>query len=252
MYPCAAGATFFVAGFSPDFAVVAIDSRMILGRTVSDAYCKIRPLSKNAFFFARGSTSAYDNEDKKSVFDARDIAQNVFAGSGRETPPAADLARSWADRMKSVYDKHPLEFAREAVDGLMAEGFFVGTDADGKVTLSGQAIRYQGRGKDRFFGVSEPVLSGDPGDGPKYVSDHRDIVKEFSGGGKTARAKKVLARIDPSLRGPDAVAARYSAYVESVRDWSRDKGIGGQVATVILESGKGWRWFRRPGYCPEK
>lgn len=62
----------------------------------------------------------------------------------------------------------------------------------------------------------------------------------------------MLARLDANTTGPDAVAARYSLYVEAVRDWARDSGIGGEVATIILEKGKGWRWFRRPNYCPEK
>jgi hypothetical protein len=36
-----------------------------------------------------------------------------------------------------------------------------------------------------------------------------------------------------------------------VRDWSGDVGIGGDIATVILERGQKWRWFHRPSFCPE-
>ncbi len=223
---------------------------MLLGQKVSDRYCKIRPLSKNAFFFARGSTSAFDEEKNKDVFDARDVAQTVFDKLGSDTPAAA-LARGWADQMQSIYEKRPIEFSKSAVDGLMTDGFFVGTDAKGAVTFSGQSIRYLRRGKNHFFGTPEPVVFSDPSAGPKYISGYNDIIKEFRDGGKTRRAKSVLSRLDPALRGPDAVAARYSAFVRAVRDWTGDTGIGGEIATIIVEKGKGWRWFSRPNFCPE-
>ncbi len=247
--PGAAQATYFLAGFSAEYAVVAIDSRMLLGRKVSDRYCKICPLSKNAFFFARGSTSAFDEEEKKNVFDARDVAQSVFDKLGSDAT-VEELARGWADRMQSIYEKRPVEFSGSAVDGLMTDGFFVGTDAQGRVTFSGQSIRYQRRGKPHFIGKPEPAVFSDPSAGPKYVSGYNDIIREFKNGGKTERARRVLSRLDPAQRGPDAVAARYSAFVRAVRDWTGDKGIGGEVATIILEKGKGWRWYSRPDYCP--
>jgi hypothetical protein len=248
--PCAAHATYFVAGFSAEYAVVAIDSRMLLDQTVSDHYCKIRPLSKNAFFFARGSTSAFDDEEKKNVFDARDIAQGVFTRLGSDAS-TAELAQVWAEQIKFIYEKRPIEFSRSAVDGLMTDGFFVGMDAGGKVTFSGQSIRYQQRDKARFFARPEPVVFSDPSAGPRYVSGYQDLLREFRNGGKTKRAKMVLSRLDPAQRGPDAVAARYSAFVGAVRDWTGDQGIGGDIATIILERGKGWRWFHRPDFCPE-
>ena len=46
--------TYFLAGFSTEYVVVAIDSRELSGAQVNDRYCKIRPLSSNAFFFATG------------------------------------------------------------------------------------------------------------------------------------------------------------------------------------------------------
>jgi hypothetical protein len=249
--PHAAHATYFLAGFSAEYAVVAIDSRMVLGQTISDRYCKIRPLSKNAFFFARGSTSAFDEEEKKNVFDARDVAQSVFDKLGSDTT-AAELAHGWADKMQSIYEKRAVEFSKGAVDGLMADGFFVRTDTQGKVTFSGQSIRYRRHGQTHFMGNPEPAVFSDPGAGPKYVSGYNEIIREFRDGGKTKRAKRVLSRLDPTQQGPDAVAARYSAFVRAVRDWTGDKGIGGEIATIILEKGKGWRWYNRPAFCPEK
>ena len=247
--PCAAQATYFLAGSSAEYAVVAIDSRMLLGQTVNDRYCKIRPLSNNAFFFARGSTSAFDEEEKRNVFDARDVAQSVFDKFGPDAT-APELARGWADMMRSIYERRPVEFSRSAVDGLITDGFFVRTDAQGSVTFAGQSISNHRHGRTHFIGKPEPIVFSDPSAGPKYVSGYTDIIREFRNGGKTQRAKRVLSRLDPAQQGPDAVAGRYSAFARAVRDWTGDKGIGGEIATIILEKGRGWRWYNRPDFCP--
>lgn len=75
-------------------------------------------------------------------------------------------------------------------------------------------------------------------------------MREFFDGGRTGRAKKLVSELGDN-KGPDADAARYSAYVAAVRDWSGDNGIGGEIAVTILERGKSWRWFHRPDFCPE-
>jgi len=51
---------------------------------------------------------------------------------------------------------------------------------------------------------------------------------------------------------PDALAIRLSAYAGAVRDWRGDSTIGGEIAVAILERSNGWRWFRRPEFCPER
>jgi hypothetical protein len=73
-------------------------------------------------------------------------------------------------------------------------------------------------------------------------------MEEFFDGGQTDRAKNV-AETAGWKPGPDTDATRNSSYVAAVRDWSGDNDIGGEVATIILERGKGWRWFRRPNFA---
>jgi len=62
---------------------------------------------------------------------------------------------------------------------------------------------------------------------------------------------RIIAGTTGRKPGPDTDATRYSSYVAAVRDWSGGKDIGGEVATIIVERGKGWRWFHRPDFCPE-
>jgi hypothetical protein len=243
--------TYFLALVTPAYIIVAIDSRETQGNVRNDRYCKIRPLSPNAFFFGTGATSAIDNSTNTSVFDARDIAQSVYAQFGTGVTNFADMARTWATQMESIYNEFPAEFAANAVDGTMAKGFFVGEDKSGAIRIAGQVISYQQTGLDSF--LNEPVTIGPGPEGlvPLLSNGHLDLVREFLNGGQTQRAKKIIAELGPRAFGPDADAARYMAYVAAVRDWSGDSAIGGEIATIILERGKNWRWFHRPDFCPK-
>jgi hypothetical protein len=251
-YPASSRGTFFVAGISHEYAVVAIDSRELRGRSINNEYCKIQPLSRNAFFFGRGSTSAIDTISGVEIFDARTIARRIYVQFGIGTTQFATLSQTWADQVIQIYNRFPKEFSALAVDGLMSDAFFVGIDENGHVTFAGQSISYQPYVAIPFFANPEPVEFGDPAESPKYVAGYHEIMREFRNGGETERAKKVLSNIDPSLTGPDFVAAKYMAIVEAVEKWTGDTGIGGETAAIILESGKGWRWFRRPNFCPKE
>jgi hypothetical protein len=46
----------------------------------------------------------------------------------------------------------------------------------------------------------------------------------------------------PSVEG---WAAKSSMAVKAVMDWSNDPTIGGDIASIIIERGKKWRWFSR-------
>jgi hypothetical protein len=81
-----------------------------------------------------------------------------------------------------------------------------------------------------------------------------DIVQEFVRDQQSERAKKIIEDNGWATigQGPDAQAVRLSNMVAAVRDWSGNTMIGGDIATIILEQGKTWRWFHRPDFCPEK
>jgi hypothetical protein len=87
---------------------------------------------------------------------------------------------------------------------------------------------------------------------PLLNNGHRELLDEFFGKDKTDRAKKIIAETVGGSPGPETDATKYTAYVAAIRDWSGDAGIGGEVATIILERVAGWRWFRRPDFCPVK
>jgi hypothetical protein len=78
--------TYFIADVFPDYAVVAIDSRLVRSsafgfRDVNDSFCKIHLLSKDAVFFATGSVTANDIKGN-FLFDARKVAQAAFDDEG--------------------------------------------------------------------------------------------------------------------------------------------------------------------------
>ena len=245
--------TYFVAALNADFAVVAIDSRQSTGVVTNDRYCKIVPLSRNAFFFARGITSAIDNTTHASIFDAREIARQAYREFGVGATKLDELSQLWARRMMEVYNTRPSEFGSNAVGGIMAEGVFVGVGADGMIAYGSRIIRYAQLPGAPFEIAQGPddALPRDPSQAAIYPGGHRELIDEFSSGGQTERAKKAIAHLGPFQPGPDFAAARVEAYVSAVREWSGDRDIGGQIAVITLERGQGLRWVKRPDFCPE-
>lgn len=241
--------TYYLAEFSPDYTVVAIDSRETRAGLVDDTYCKIRPLSARAFFFASGATSARDTATQTLLFDARDLASSIYSRHESAASSAKQMAAEWAAEMKRFYAAHPIDFASLAAsDGTMAVGFFVNQDASGSVTFGGQTITYL-RGS--FFSTDFVIPPTIGGQRPVFFEGHRDIIAQFFGAPDATQRALELKSTLPAQAGPDGDAARFWAYVGAVRDWSDDRGIGGEIATVVSERGRGWRWYHRPSFCPE-
>jgi hypothetical protein len=241
--------TYFLAGINRDYAVVAIDSRESRGDgIVIDRYCKIRILSDHVIFFATGTTSAINAKTGSIIFDARDVAQRAFeyfTGNNFK-----DLANQWAKQMEGYYGNYLDSFA-PVVNVEIAEGFFIGINSLNKIEASSAIIFRRSDLLQGFAFHSEQIIPGSPGE-RLLNNGHYEILDEFYGKQVTERAKKIIAETADWKPGPDTDAARYSSYVAAIRDWSGDTGIGGEVATIILERGRGWRWFRRPDFCPGK
>jgi hypothetical protein len=51
--------------------------------------------------------------------------------------------------------------------------------------------------------------------------------------------------------GVDVWAIQSLMVVKTVMEWSNDPTIGGDIAPIIIQRGKKWRWFNRPAFCPE-
>ena len=245
--------THFVAALNADFAAVAIDSRQSTGVVTNDRYCKIVPLSRNAFFFARGITSAIDNTTHASIYDAREIARQAYREFGIGTTRLDELSQLWARRMVEVYNTKPTEFGSNAVGGVMAEGVFVGVGADGMIAYGSRIIRYAQRTVAPFEIGQGPddALPRDASQSAIYPGGYRELIEEFLSGGQTERAKKATAHLGPFRPGPDFAAAKVEVYVTAVRNWSGDRGIGGEIAVIVLERGQDLRWVKRPDFCPE-
>ncbi|MGA3301875.1 MAG: hypothetical protein ABSC72_01140 [Methylovirgula sp.] len=153
--------------------------------------------------------------------------------------------------MESVYNAHPAEFgAHAATDGAMAKGFFVGEDQQGRIEVGAELISYKPEALVSFVDQPIEIDLSSRDVHPLLHNGHLEIIREFFGNGITERAKKIIDGLS-AKKGPDADAAKFSAYVAAVRDWSQDPTIGGEIAAIILERGKGWRWFHRPDFCPE-
>jgi len=245
--------TYYIAAVSADFVVVTIDSRELLnyvnGPFANDRYCKIRPLSPTAFFFATGDTSVTSATVR--VFDADDIAQIAYGSDAR----LDQLAEKWAIQMQAVYNRYSDVFAaRHKAGDTVAMGFFVWTDNDANIELDGAIITYQPTVLIHFPYAINHYPLGDPNDPKLLRSGYPEIVQEFKDDGQTERARSIIAAANKEIVGKlqvDAIAIRLVAINSAVRDWSRDSGIGGEIAAIILERGKGWRWFHRPDFCPE-
>jgi hypothetical protein len=249
--------TFFIFGLSTDYAVVAIDSRSTVTQKnrearFNDGVCKIRPLAPNAFFFSTGLDNASNVLNGREIFDARDLANDAYANAGRP-PNFATLADKWATWVEASF-RHA-KLLPEALKDPMAKGFFVGTTDTGELAADAATIHYHAEDDALFSHTAENFTPTaklhfeQPLDRPLL-----DIESEFTDGRQTDRAKKVMQDIGwtTAANGPDATALRLSTLVKAVRDWAGNDGIGGDIATIILERGKAWRWFHRPDFCPEQ
>jgi hypothetical protein len=247
--------TFFLFGISTDFAVVAIDSRGTIEtktrNRIDDRFCKIRPLSRNAFFFFAGVGMLFRGGTGNVTFDTRDVAKDVYANSGNSRD-FGGMAEKWALRTENSFRRANL--APSLLKETMTRGYFVGTKDDGAIDAGAETIAYHADAAQHFTHTPEHfTLTARPYTQQPVDKSVRDIEQEFANGGQTERAKKIIQDREwaKMANGPDAAAVRLSSLVTAVRDWSGNDKIGGDIATIILERGKDWRWFHRPDFCPE-
>jgi hypothetical protein len=254
--PDASQGTFFLFGISTDFAVVAIDSRGTIKTTarnrINDRFCKIRPLAHNAFFFSAGLSALFQSRTEKVIYDARDVAEDVYAGFGNSRD-FGGMAEKWALRAESAFRRSSP--APSLLKDVVTIGYFVGIKDDGGIDAGAETITYHADTAQHFTHTLERfTLAATPHIQQPLDKTAIDVEQEFANGGQTERAKKIIqdnawAKIG---NGPDAVAVRFGNLVAAVRDWSGNDKVGGDIATLILERGKDWRWFHRPDFCPEQ
>jgi hypothetical protein len=239
-------ASYYVAEVSEDFIVVAMDSRstpVTGGGPPSDEYCKITPLSDDVIFFESGYIS------RPYVFDAKEMAIETYISSPSNRYFAQMLTVRGGKLLEiyKILDEN-IPSLRIYFDGKpWLDGFLGGVNGNGKIELDWIDISLSPL---TGFSVIQNTIRA----GYLVHGGHVEIISEFDHGGKTERAKTLLEKIsadgsDKSLAEKSAIKGQ--AFVEAVRDCSGDITIGGEVAVLILERGKKWRWFKRPTFCPE-
>jgi hypothetical protein len=153
-----------------------------------------------------------------------------------------------AQGITSIYPFYTNEIDQRP-DGKISEGFFFTSETD-KVRAVSAVVQMRTQIPESFVPVVGFVQPN-----TQLLSGHQEILAEFAEGHVSDRANDVIAkfrtRMDGTTNLPEIWAAKIKTYVEAVRDWSGDVGIGGDIATVILERGQKWRWFHRPSFCPE-
>ena len=250
--------TYFVARFTDNYAVVAIDSRQTINaerpaaerHPPDDRFCKIKRLARNAFFFSRGAETKINERTNEVLFDVREVARRVYIQFGIGTTKLDEVARAWGDQVEAFYSADP-EAAKIAVSGIMNNGFFVGENTDGTINYAEEVIQLRSDSTFFDYPMRKQQLDQIPADYPTNANGHLDLLREFATDARTPRAQEALSKINNSLSGLDRIAAEYTVYVNAVREWSHDPLIGGEVASVILQHGHDLRWYHRPDFCPE-
>jgi hypothetical protein len=234
-----------------DYSAVAIDSRVTTGNSSRDDMCKLFPLSEHAIFFSAGVYEGADSEGT-IIFSPHATAEQVFGGSnGRSMSEiAAHWARIIVEQIKGFYPSNH-QIIEHNEDGFITRGVFAGESTnEGIVAYQSTIVRSDSSEKldlgvstekipNSFFlglghpEVVEPILHNGPDEWARHI--HDQILAETAG--KTGH--------------PEEAAAWVSAIAQAVIDRAGNRNIGGQVASIILERGHNWRWFRRPDFCPK-
>jgi len=243
--------TYFAFIYLPDYAAVAIDSRVISGGNVSDDMCKLFPLSERVIFFSSG-VYAGKNSEGTVIFSPHVTAGEVFRLSSNHD--MSDIVEQWAhtilEQIKG-FSATNHEILEHNEDGFITRGVFAGeSNKEDFVAYQSTITRANTSGKmslgftkeripDRYFlglghpEVVEPILHNGPDEWGRKI--HAQILAETAG---------ITAQ-------PERAATWVSAVTQAVIDRAGDHNIGGKVASIILERGHNWRWFRRPDFCPE-
>ena len=244
--------TYYIAIFSNDFAVVSIDSRSTdpLRPEIppNDQYCKIVPLSDDLIFFSTGMVAA--KEDNRVILDAAAAAREVYA-TASHPPDLGELIDRWDIHIRPSYTQMIMmhsEIAEIFSKKPIINGLFIGISRSNRMALAQAELTYTTDGQiNTHLNYHEPAGNGIE----IFHGGHPEIIEELDRG-MTERARTKIAQMKArwaSASGVDVWADRSSTAVKVVMDWSNDPTIGGDIASIIIERGKKWRWFSRPTFC---
>ena len=241
----------FALIYFPDYAAVAIDSRVTSGGNYGDQMCKLFPLSERVIFFSAG---VYDGKNPEGtiIFSRHAAASEVF---GRSTGHSlSDIAEQWAHTLVEqikFFSVSNHEIVEHNEDGFITRGVFAGESRNEGVVAYQSTIRRS----DTIEKIDPRFTNEKIPNGYFLGLGHPEVVEPILHNGPDAWARKIhdqiLAETSGTTGPPEKAATWVSAVTQAVIDRAGDPHIGGQVASIILEQGRNWRWFRRPDFCPE-
>jgi hypothetical protein len=223
--------TFYFVHLEDDFAVAAIDSRANYPGSHRDDAIKIAPLDAYTIFLCQGISIG-------EGFNATEVAKKIFAQHVAPVDPY-ELASSWATEMRThiemLWKTDPA-----LVNGMRpdaASGVFLGhADTRGVV---GAVAQIQQETPSVFKKIVNRMQSGDD----ISTGGHEEIIQEVNA---YSSDRSIILRskfADPGNNRPTFLATMARMYVTAVRDWTGDNEIGGEIAAIILERGRKYRWL---------
>jgi hypothetical protein len=248
LHVATASGTFYFFDHTDRHMVVAIDSRdnLVGGEKPihSDDACKVIPLDRRTVFFSYGLSGA-----ERPRFDVYERAKRAVAA--RRGRPLASAVRYWAAQVRRDLGRwmrqNPAVWnqIREGNPSLpyLEKGYFARDE--GTLSLYGVA----------FVPSKTPPYSTRPvierlGKTERSVGKE-ELLSEILGD-RSERAHAVNAEIQ--AQGDDRpeierLAVKLQLTTQAILRWADDERIGGDVAVMILEKGRRWRWFHRPDAC---
>lgn len=230
--------TFYFVQLEDDFVVAAVDSRANYPGSHCDNAIKIVVLNDFTIFLCQGISIG-------EGFSATEIAERMFAQRISPVDPY-DLASNWATEMRAH-----IEMLWKNDPGLVnsmrpdaASGVFLG-HADTS-SVSGAVAQIQQETPSAFKTIVHRMQSGDK----ISTGGHEEIIQEvdaFSSDRSIVLRSKFA---DPGNNQATFLATMAQMYVTAARDWTGDNEIGGEIAAIILERGRKYRWLHRPGFYP--
>ncbi len=141
------------------------------------------------------------------------------------------------------------EIAESTSNKTIVKGLFIGISRSNRMALAQAELTYADGHINSYLNYHEPAGNLTA----IFQGGHPEIIEELDRG-TTERAKARIAEIktrQATLPSVEGWAAKSSMAAKAVIDWSNDPTIGGDIASIIIERGKKWRWFRRPTFCKE-
>jgi hypothetical protein len=245
-------ATVFVAARSEDYLAVAMDTRVTTRSALpflpdhhSNMFCKIRPLSNRVTFFLTGLATLDEIDTMKIATDTY-----LHARDTRQPIGLRKLTSEFSKELATLFSERQLDYRYATI------GVFAGTDFDGSLSVyEGYIV---GEPLQHTFTSQVQQIAPYEGNVRYRASAHGDIMKEFLDK-PTERANQLKRDFifeykdhipTPTDDNADGAALIATAIVKGIIMWSGDEGVGGEVSTIILERGRGVRWFRQLSFCP--